>query len=321
VIYSDSMSPALRAGDAIVITPAPTRLQPGMIVTFEVAGDLVTHRIVEISEDGCIVTKGDANDQVDDWTDARGRRIQLHGAAGIYRVRIPYLGYCLALPGRVLGVLSTRAELLDRETVRTNEVVAGAWDPHSSAPILRSVEIVWWSPNRGIELSLLWESTSEHAIDHYSVYRETEINGLCSLVDLGGCAMPTAESCVDMVEGVSHGGLVCYVVSAVDAGYESPYSNELCASVPGPPTTTPTSEPALTYTPTGTPTSTSTSTGTPTSTASPVAPTSTHTVTPPTSPTANDASAASPVSAPSDPAAPVTTCGSTPVGTPLSPRL
>jgi len=320
VIYSDSMSPALRAGDAIIITPAPAKLQPGMIVTFEVAGDLVTHRIVDISDDGCIVTKGDANEQVDHWTDARGRRIQLRGVAGIYRARIPYLGHCLALPGRVLGVLSTRAELLDQETVRTNEVVAGAWDPHPSAPILRFVEIGGWNPDAGAELSLLWESTSEHAVDHYNVYRWTETDSLRSLVDWGGCAMPSAESCVDKVEVLSYDQLVCYAVSAVDAGHESPYSNELCATTPGrptpTPTSTPTSTPTLTHTPTGIPTPTSTSTGTPTSTASPVPPTSKHTVTPNTSPPATDTSAESPVPAPGDTAAAATTCTATSAGTP-----
>ncbi len=80
-----SMSPTLQYGDALIVTPPPTALEPGMIVVMRVGGALVTHRIVAVLPDGELVTRGDANRAVDRWPSRPS-------VVGICRLRIPYLG-------------------------------------------------------------------------------------------------------------------------------------------------------------------------------------------------------------------------------------
>lgn len=64
VVTSGSMEPTFSAGDVIVIKEKD-RYEPGEIVTFrDVAGALVTHRIVGTSE-GQFITRGDANNTED----------------------------------------------------------------------------------------------------------------------------------------------------------------------------------------------------------------------------------------------------------------
>lgn len=86
-VYSGSMEPTFAPGDLIVITPPPKVLEPGMVLTLNVDGQLVTHRLVSVNADGSLVTKGDINHVPDDWGNARVKIV------GLYRFSIPYLGY------------------------------------------------------------------------------------------------------------------------------------------------------------------------------------------------------------------------------------
>ncbi len=88
-IVGGSMAPAIRPGDAIVITRPPSRLAAGMIVTMQVGRSVVTHRIAEVKADGSFITKGDSNATVDDWGAHKVRIV------GIHRFRIPGLGSTL----------------------------------------------------------------------------------------------------------------------------------------------------------------------------------------------------------------------------------
>jgi signal peptidase len=90
-VRSDSMTPIFKAGDLILITRPPYNLNPGDIITFQIKGEIVTHRIQTIENDGNIITKGDANKVTDDWGE-----YQIKKVAGIYRFKIPYLGYPIA---------------------------------------------------------------------------------------------------------------------------------------------------------------------------------------------------------------------------------
>ena len=89
-VTGGSMSPAIEAGDLIVITRPPSRIEPGMVLTLEVDGAVVTHRVDEVRMDGSFVTKGDANTVRDDFTSNEVRVV------GEYRFRIPLLGSVLA---------------------------------------------------------------------------------------------------------------------------------------------------------------------------------------------------------------------------------
>lgn len=85
-VYGGSMYPTFSPGDLIVITPPPAVLQPGMVLTMEVNGNLVTHRLVRVNDDGSLITKGDRNSTVDNWGTIPVRVV------GQYRFAIPYLG-------------------------------------------------------------------------------------------------------------------------------------------------------------------------------------------------------------------------------------
>lgn len=67
VVMSGSMSPALEAGDAVLVRPVqPEQLRPGMVITYRAGGTgaVTTHRIVSLpTVDGSryVQTKGDAN--------------------------------------------------------------------------------------------------------------------------------------------------------------------------------------------------------------------------------------------------------------------
>ena len=95
---SDSMQPAIAAGDLIFTRLGPPRrAQVGDIVTFsdpEREGRLLTHRVVErrLRPDGSwgFVTRGDANSGTERWSVTAG------GSVGRLLGRIPRAGYVVA---------------------------------------------------------------------------------------------------------------------------------------------------------------------------------------------------------------------------------
>jgi signal peptidase len=86
-VEGNSMAPAFHAGDAVVITRPPSQVEVGMVLMLEVDGDLVTHRVVEVRDDGSFVTKGDANDEPDDYSLAESIHV-----VGRVRLHVPGLG-------------------------------------------------------------------------------------------------------------------------------------------------------------------------------------------------------------------------------------
>jgi signal peptidase I len=93
---SDSMQPAIAAGDVLVTEAIAARdARPGDIITFDDPqreGRTVTHRVVSVRERGetlAFHTKGDANGKGERWT------IAADGTAGHVQVVIPKIGYVL----------------------------------------------------------------------------------------------------------------------------------------------------------------------------------------------------------------------------------
>lgn len=80
------MNPIFTPGDVVVISLQTEGLEPGMIISFPSPDgpDFILHRIVAITENGCYLTKGDNNQDVDDW--------QVCKVKGRYVGKIPYLG-------------------------------------------------------------------------------------------------------------------------------------------------------------------------------------------------------------------------------------
>jgi signal peptidase I len=92
VLKSDSMLPSMRGGDVVVYREVdgvdPADLTVGRIITFQLKGDLVTHRLVAI-EGGQLITQGDANEEVDP------RPVAAEQVRGLYLFRVPFLGLAL----------------------------------------------------------------------------------------------------------------------------------------------------------------------------------------------------------------------------------
>ncbi len=119
---SDSMAPALRAGDLILTkATAPTDASVDDVITFTDPlrhGVLITHRVVEKRANGSsvtFVTRGDANTGVERWS------IDAEGTVGQLAWRIPTLGYAiswLALPGIRLLLVTVAALILGGVALR-----------------------------------------------------------------------------------------------------------------------------------------------------------------------------------------------------------
>ncbi|MFV0257951.1 MAG: signal peptidase I [Acidimicrobiales bacterium] len=87
IIEGGSMSPSIEPGSVVVLDdPAAGTDLVGRVATFSVERGLVTHRIVDQTEEGTFVTKGDANAQAD--TD----RVPVDHIVGVGRVIVPLVG-------------------------------------------------------------------------------------------------------------------------------------------------------------------------------------------------------------------------------------
>ena len=87
VVEGNSMSPSLWFGDLVVLTPPTQHIPEGKIITMQVDGGLVTHRLIETYDGGFPQTKGDANNVIDNF---QGCNVSI---VGIVRFRIPWIGY------------------------------------------------------------------------------------------------------------------------------------------------------------------------------------------------------------------------------------
>ncbi|MDS0292809.1 signal peptidase I [Halogeometricum luteum] len=110
VVLSDSMSPAIDAGDVVFVADRPVaEIGEGDVITFEsvdlAAGSgssLVTHRVAAVVEDGgerAFRTKGDANEEADP------ELVPADDVVGAVSFHLPYVGYVVAFAGTRLGSL------------------------------------------------------------------------------------------------------------------------------------------------------------------------------------------------------------------------
>ncbi len=110
VVLTGSMSPAIEAGDLVVLGPYSfwdSKVRVGDIIAFEAGvsrnGEATLHRVVEIREahgQEVYVTKGDANDSPDPQTVAR------HQIVGLYRFHIPAYGHIVLAAKAPLGLIA-----------------------------------------------------------------------------------------------------------------------------------------------------------------------------------------------------------------------
>src|SRR5436190_78313 len=81
------MSPALHAGDLILVDPKANSLAVYEIVTYSDPRGLVTHRVVAQAEDGTFTVKGDANQRPD------ARPVERRQVVGPVRLILPHIGW------------------------------------------------------------------------------------------------------------------------------------------------------------------------------------------------------------------------------------
>jgi signal peptidase I len=113
VVRSGSMAPAIESGDVVVTRLVrPSAVGPGDVVTFRDTtreGELVTHRVVQVTRQGdrvSFVTRGDANTGEERWS------VDPHGTIGATAFRVPRAGRLLAwlrMPFVRAGVLLSSA--------------------------------------------------------------------------------------------------------------------------------------------------------------------------------------------------------------------
>lgn len=89
-VISGSMAPTLQVGDYLVVKETPFhQLTKKAVISFQNKETIVTHRIVEQTSDGSLITRGDAN-SVDDLLLVTERAY-----LGQMFFRIPFLGYLM----------------------------------------------------------------------------------------------------------------------------------------------------------------------------------------------------------------------------------
>ena len=98
-IDGGSMSPALRFGDAVIITRPTAIIPTGSIVTMSVDRSTVTHRLIANFQGGRPETKGDANNAPDDFSESNLK------VAGIVRLRLPFIGYPIIFARNLPSIL------------------------------------------------------------------------------------------------------------------------------------------------------------------------------------------------------------------------
>lgn len=117
VVTSGSMEPSIDAGSIAFVAEANS-YEHGDVITFEHAGEVITHRIVG-QTDGGYVTAGDANAVPDDWVVSDAQIV------GTVVYTVPYYGSILTVTktpaGYVLFVLLPGLGLLARELASLRE--------------------------------------------------------------------------------------------------------------------------------------------------------------------------------------------------------
>lgn len=91
-VLSSSMSPTLNPNDLVIgkKVKSNTQLNVGDIITYKDEGYLVTHRIMQIKNDGkTFVTKGDSNETKD------SREVNIDQIISRYVIAIPKCGYII----------------------------------------------------------------------------------------------------------------------------------------------------------------------------------------------------------------------------------
>ncbi len=132
-VQGGSMEPTITAGDLIVVTRPPAQVEVGQVLTLQVDGAVVTHRVVEVKPDGRFITQGDANSTRDDFS-ANDVHI-----VGEYRFSLPLIG-------RIVEPIVTGAWATDADSIAAS-AVSGEWP---ASAVARAIDVggrITWEPS------------------------------------------------------------------------------------------------------------------------------------------------------------------------------
>ena len=87
IVLSGSMEPSIPTGSIIFTDTHDRSPDESDVITYQIGEQYVTHRVIQILDDGSSITQGDANDIPDSIPVSPGQVI------GIVKVCIPWLGY------------------------------------------------------------------------------------------------------------------------------------------------------------------------------------------------------------------------------------
>ncbi len=236
-VTSGSMAPTFQPGDLIVISRPPEQVKPGMVLTLWVNGSLVTHRLIGLTADGELLTKGDANSTPDDWT---GDDVQVKG---LYRAHIPLLGYLMNVRSLFKGMTSTSSWYIDANSVAIGLGV-GEWFTSSSTPSLTPVPTLTLTP------TITKENDQGEGEDDQGEDRDGQRGGEGLLTEMTNT--PPSTVTLSPTPQFSVTPAPTMIFSTTEAVIESPTLTEATET----PYTGATSEPDVAETPTEEPTST-----------------------------------------------------------------
>lgn len=95
IVLSGSMEPTIETGSIVYVDTHDTNFNVGDVVTYRIAAgtdmeNRVTHRVIEIDENGYAITKGDANDNPD------MNPVPPSDIVGKFYLAVPKVGYVMA---------------------------------------------------------------------------------------------------------------------------------------------------------------------------------------------------------------------------------
>ena len=97
IVRSGSMAPVINLGDMVIGSQVSiAEIKPGVIVTYELGINLITHRVLSV-DGNTLITKGDANEDPDP------NPVLLSQVKSLYLFRIPYVGYAAGFVRTRLG--------------------------------------------------------------------------------------------------------------------------------------------------------------------------------------------------------------------------
>jgi signal peptidase I len=205
VVASDSMGPNISTGDLVLVAPAtPAHLAVGQVVRFPDPAhpdSRILHRIIEVTPDGMIRTKGDANPSADSTL---LRPEQVDGTA---RLHLPALGLPIHaardhLPAAAgfAGLLMAAAAVRRRRYRRTPSATRRPAVRRAVTAALSGLTIL------GITTGLAWQSSNATFTDTTSNTTDSFAAGAVTMSDDDGGGTPTTGTAMFTANGLAIGG-------------------------------------------------------------------------------------------------------------------